>query len=515
VSSNRKNPKGRRNSGGQRGNTDQGRRSGPRENNTRHAGGENRNANNRRERAPREPRPLEGGTRPPVRRDGRNASNQGNPRRELRSDATTRGPQHPPRRPQEPTRARGGTQEPPPPLRRQQPLPEEATRNERSKITPTSLPATDHIEFDGAYLDPAPEEAPELGLASIPPNVRYEPEVERRSTRPPRDPQTEREMEAQIRALEARLDGLIRRSAVLEEEAPPASVTPEERTSPEVGQDSVSEAYVARNWGREALRSRLEDVDDFGFDPAYEQRLRPGLDLLYRRYFRVQCQGIDRVPAEGRAVIVANHSGVIPLDGAMLRAAFRLDHPHNRELRWLTEDFAFHLPFAGVLLNRIGAVRACPENAERLLSKDALIAVFPEGVQGVKKLFAERYQLQRFGRGGYIRLCLRMRAPLVPCAIIGAEETNPLLYRFDWAAQLLKLPFLPVTPTFPWLGPVGLLPAPTRWKLSFGEPILFDNYGPEAANDDVLVGRLSERVRNSIQSLLDAGLRDRKSVWFG
>jgi 1-acyl-sn-glycerol-3-phosphate acyltransferase len=279
--------------------------------------------------------------------------------------------------------------------------------------------------------------------------------------------------------------------------------------------DSVGTDYVAQQWGREALRSRSEEVDDFGLDPGFESKVRAGLDLLYRRYFRVEVDGMDNIPSSGRAVVVANHSGALPLDGMMLRAAMRLDHRSARDLRWLAEDFVFYLPFAGVFLNRIGAVRACPENAERLLEKDSLIAVFPEGVQGIKKLFNERYRLQRFGRGGYIRLCLRMRAPLVPCAIIGAEETNPLIYRFEWLAEMLRLPYLPVTPTFPLLGPLGLLPAPTRWKIRFGEPISFDSYGPEAADDDVLVGRLSERVRGNIQGLLDSGLRARKSVWFG
>lgn len=315
---------------------------------------------------------------------------------------------------------------------------------------------------------------------------------------------------------------MIRRSALAEQaeqaeadEDNGESDGPRAHSSRPPESDSVGNDYVAQQWSREALRSRLEEVDDFGLDPGFENKVRAGLDLLYRRYFRVEVDGIDNIPSSGRAVVVANHSGALPLDGMMLRAAMRLDHRSARDLRWLAEDFVFYLPFAGVFLNRIGAVRACPENAERLLEKDSLIAVFPEGVQGIKKLFNERYRLQRFGRGGYIRLCLRMRAPLIPCAIIGAEETNPLIYRFEWLAELLRLPYLPVTPTFPLLGPLGLLPAPTRWKMRFGEPISFDSYGPEAADDDVLVGRLSERVRGNIQALLDSGLRSRKSVWFG
>jgi 1-acyl-sn-glycerol-3-phosphate acyltransferase len=166
-------------------------------------------------------------------------------------------------------------------------------------------------------------------------------------------------------------------------------------------------------------------------------------------------------------------------------------------------------------MSRIGAVRACPENAERLLSKESLVAVFPEGVKGIGKLYRDRYRLQRFGRGGFIRLCLRTRTPLVPCAVVGAEEATPLLYKDETISKLLGLPYLPVTPTFPLLGPLGLLPAPTKWQIRFGEPMSFDEFDPDAADDPVLVGRLAERVRGSIQRMLGELLSDRKSVWLG
>ncbi|HEX3597802.1 MAG TPA: 1-acyl-sn-glycerol-3-phosphate acyltransferase, partial [Polyangiaceae bacterium] len=196
-------------------------------------------------------------------------------------------------------------------------------------------------------------------------------------------------------------------------------------------------------------------------------------------------------------------------------ACIRLEHPAERELRWLAEDYVYHLPFVGAFISRIGGVRACPENAERLLTKESLVAVFPEGVKGIGKLFRERYRLQRFGRGGFIRLCLRTRTPLVPCAVVGAEEATPLLYKDETISKLLGLPYLPVTPTFPLLGPVGLLPAPTKWQIRFGEPMHFDDFEPEAADDPVLVGRLAERVRASIQRMLGEVLSDRKSVWLG
>jgi 1-acyl-sn-glycerol-3-phosphate acyltransferase len=191
------------------------------------------------------------------------------------------------------------------------------------------------------------------------------------------------------------------------------------------------------------------------------------------------------------------------------------EHPKQRDVRWLAEDFIFHFPFLGSFTNRIGAVRACQENAERLLRKDALVAVFPEGTKGIGKLYKERYRLQRFGRGGFIKLCLRTGAPILPVAVVGAEETNPMLFRIEAFSKALGVPYIPVTPTFPLLGPLGLAPAPTKWKIAFGDVIRFDGYGPEAAEDEILVGRLAERVRATIQAMLDRAVGERRSVWSG
>jgi len=373
------------------------------------------------------------------------------------------------------------------------------------------------------------EEAFELGIGArvVPLTTQYGEAFD--STPPAPQERKSGDVEAQIRALEARLDGLIRQrhfgDASADAEDDGEGPTSEKR-GPLTKADSAppssveaaevpAEDFISRKWGRSALRSRSEEFDDFGLDPSFEQRVKPVVEFLYRSYFRATVEGIDHIPAEGRCIVVANHSGALPLDGLMLRAALRIEHKQKRDLRWLAEDFVYYLPFAGVFMNRVGAVRACPENAERLLEKESIVGVFPEGVHGIKKLFQERYRLQRFGRGGYIRLCLRMRAPIVPCAIIGAEESSPLLYRLEGLTELVGLPYFPITPTFPFLGPAGLLPAPTKWRLRFGEPINLDNYGPEAADDHVLVGRLSERVRSSIQAMLDSGLRERRSVWFG
>ena len=258
-----------------------------------------------------------------------------------------------------------------------------------------------------------------------------------------------------------------------------------------------------------------DEVDEFGYDPAYERKVLPLLEMLYEKYFRVEAHGIERVPVEGRCLLVANHSGTLPLDGLMLRMAVRREHPGHRGVRWLAEDGIFHFPFLGNMTNRVGAVRACQENAERLLESESLVAVFPEGQKGIGKLFRDRYRLQRFGRGGFVKLCLRTRTPIVPVAIIGGEETNPVLARVEYLTKALGIPYLPVTPTFPLLGPAGLLPAPTKWKIFFGEPIDLEGYAPASADDEILVGRLTERVRGAIQAMLDRAVGERRSVWFG
>jgi 1-acyl-sn-glycerol-3-phosphate acyltransferase len=334
------------------------------------------------------------------------------------------------------------------------------------------------------------------------------------------------DIEQQIRDLEARhrmfgngRDGSERPTAsVVPDKRPSSMPAPERPSTPgtATAHEVLSPEFYARQYGRAGLRSRSEEVDEFGLDPTFEQRLLPTLDFLYNRYFRVAVEGVQHIPSEGRCLIVANHSGgPLPYDGAMLRTAVRREHSLHRELRWLAEDFIYYLPFVGTFMNRIGAVRACQENAERLLNKGALVAVFPEGAKGIGKLYRDRYKLQRFGRGGFIRLCLRTRTPIVPCAIVGAEEANPMLYRIEYMTKALGIPYFPITPTFPALGPLGLMPAPTKWKIRFGEPFTWNGYGTEAADDDILVGRLSERVRASIQTMLDRMISERRSVWFG
>ncbi len=352
-----------------------------------------------------------------------------------------------------------------------------------------------------------------------PPVVGPEPEADTSAGKDD-EPQSAASLRAEIRKLKRKL-------AALE---PPAAPPPAEPRKPveapspgdqseeseENRRSSLSSHVFARHLRQFGRRRRTEPVDEFGLDPVYESRLKRVLDFMHSTYFRVEVDGIHHVPDQGRCLIVANHSGgPVPYDGLMLRTAMRREHRATRELRWLTEDFIHHLPFVGTAMSRLGAVRACQQNAQRLLGEGCLVAVFPEGAKGIGRLYKNRYRLRRFGRGGYVRLAIRTGTPLVPCALVGPEEASPTLFKLETVARYLGVPHLPITPTFPLLGPAGLLPAPTKWKLRFGEPICFDEHPPEAADDEVLVGRLSDRVRATIQTMLDDTLAKRRSVFFG
>jgi 1-acyl-sn-glycerol-3-phosphate acyltransferase len=256
---------------------------------------------------------------------------------------------------------------------------------------------------------------------------------------------------------------------------------------------------------------RSGEVDEFGLDRDALAQARGLLDFLFDRYWRVAVAGEAHLPSEGPCLFVANRSGLLPYDGLMLAHALERARPGWPRPRFLVADWLMTLPFAQPRLARLGGVRACPENAERLLLQGHSVIAFPEGVKGAAKVFRDRYRLQRFGRGGAIRSALRTRVPLIPVAIVGAEEAHPILFKSDSVAtRAFGLPFLPVTPTFPLLGPLGLLPLPTRWRISIGEPMsLPDLQGDESA-DELEVARMNEMLRARVQSLLDGALSDRQ-----
>lgn len=254
-------------------------------------------------------------------------------------------------------------------------------------------------------------------------------------------------------------------------------------------------------------------VDEFGFDPELTDNvLMPVLRLLYRHWFRVEVSGVEHLPTDGSALLVANHSGTIALDALMLTVAVRDELAAGRHLRQLGADFVFSTPLLAELARKSGATLACNPDAERLLNSGELVAVFPEGFKGVGKPFSERYKLQRFGRGGFVSAALRTKAPIIPVSIVGAEETYPLIGDIKPLARLLGLPYFPVTPLFPMLGPLGLIPLPSKWLIEFGEPIPTEE--PAASADDPMaVFNLADQVRETIQQTLYQVLLRRNSIF--
>lgn len=261
--------------------------------------------------------------------------------------------------------------------------------------------------------------------------------------------------------------------------------------------------------------NRSLEVDEFGYDRKYTESLMPVFEFLYEKWWRVELGGVEHIPASGRALIVANHSGVLPWDGAMMRVGIEREHPARRTVRLLALDMFALLPFLAPMLARTGMVRACQENGERLLNQDELVGVFPEGVKGVGKYFKDRYKLARFGRGGFIRLALRTGSPIIPCAVTGSEEIHPVIAKADWIGKPLGLPYFPITPTFPLLGLLGVVPLPTKWFIDFGEPITFGDQALDQLDNPLQVNRMAQEVRAVIQNMLNARLQRRRSVWVG
>ncbi len=259
------------------------------------------------------------------------------------------------------------------------------------------------------------------------------------------------------------------------------------------------------------MSERSGEVDEFGMDEVVLRRAASVFDFLYDRYWRVDLSGLEHLPAKGPVLLVANRSGLLPYDGLMLAHALARECPDLGRTRFTVADWLVTLPFVQPYLARLGGVRACRENVDRLLASGRSVLVFPEGMKGAAKVFRDRYRLQRFGRGGVIRVALESGVPLIPIGVVGAEEAHPIL--FKWIPPGRPLPFLPVTPTFPLLGPLGVLPLPTKWVVRIGAPYELSDLGPEAVRDELLLSRLTEDLRAEIQALVDAGLSERESIW--
>ncbi len=266
------------------------------------------------------------------------------------------------------------------------------------------------------------------------------------------------------------------------------------------------------------LRRRVDGdylVDDFGYDEDFTTNVfYPVLRPLYRHWFRVEVRGIENIPETGGALVVSNHSGTVAYDSVMIQLAIHDEHPRHRLMRALGADFVFRTPFIGTIARRSGSTLATASDAERLLGAGELVGVFPEGFKGIGKPFSERYKLQRFGRGGFVSAALRTGVPIIPCSVVGAEEIAPIIGNMDTVARLLGLPYMPVTPTWPLLGPLGMVPLPSKWIIEFGAPIHTDRHEPGAADDPMLVFDLTDQVRETIQQTLYTLLMQRRSVFF-
>jgi 1-acyl-sn-glycerol-3-phosphate acyltransferase len=254
--------------------------------------------------------------------------------------------------------------------------------------------------------------------------------------------------------------------------------------------------------------------DGFGFDTEFTERVTRVALWFYRNYWRVEVEGVSNVPGQGRALLVANHAGIVPYDGAMIRTAIIAEHPQPRHARMLVVDWAFAVPFTNMLLVKTGNVLAHPDNATALLERDELVGVFPEGEKAASKGYRNRYRVRRLGRGGFVQVALRTGAPIIPVAVVGSEEVHPVLADLQPVARLLGVPILPITPTFPWLGLGGLVPLPSKWFIAFGEPIEVARFGPDAAGDARLVLELSEQVREWIQSTVNSLRTRRQTIFF-
>ncbi len=289
-------------------------------------------------------------------------------------------------------------------------------------------------------------------------------------------------------------------------------------------QESADDRPLPERRESERMRDLLPAIEpdrrlnDWGRSERIEGALdATAVEFFYRYWFRTEVEGIENVPADGGALLVSNHSGALPPDAAMIARAIREEHPEPRPLHITVEHFFKGYPGFSMLIPKVGCVAAHPANVHRLLyDEEQLVLVFPEGRKGTEKLYKDRYRLRRFGRGGFVEAAMRAEAQLVPVCVVGAEEAAPIFAQVGIMKRLTGLLYFPLTPTFPWMGPLGMLGyLPAKFKLRFLEPIDTRRMGTDPASDRALVQTVSQEIRARIQENLHEMLAKRKSVWFG
>jgi 1-acyl-sn-glycerol-3-phosphate acyltransferase len=268
--------------------------------------------------------------------------------------------------------------------------------------------------------------------------------------------------------------------------------------------------YQQRELGR---RGPNYAVDDFGFDAEWTESFLTVFKVLYRDYWRVEATGVENLPSTGRALLVANHAGVLPWDGTMIKTAVFAEHPRPRHVRALVASQFMGMPTLSWFLRRTGQAVGHPDDTRRLLERDELVLVFPEGTRGTGKSFKDRYRLRRFGRGGFVATAIRAQAPIIPISVVGSEEIYPMIADLRPVARLLGLPYFPVTPFWPLLGPLGWIPLPSKWRIQFHPPIEVAHLAPQAADDQRLVMATADHVRDVIQRGIYENLKLRRGVF--
>ena len=263
-----------------------------------------------------------------------------------------------------------------------------------------------------------------------------------------------------------------------------------------------------------ARRGPNYTVDEFGFDPQWTESFITAFKALYRDYWRVESTGVENVPPSGRALLVANHAGVLPWDGTMIKTAVFTEHSHPRHVRALVASQFMGMPVMSWFLRRSGQAVGHPDDTRRLLERDELVLVFPEGTRGTGKSFKDRYRLRRFGRGGFAATAIRAGAPIIPVSVVGSEEIYPMIGDLGPVARFFGLPYFPVTPFWPWLGPLGMIPLPSKWRIQFHPAVEVSGLPPSAAEDQHVVMGIADQVRDTIQRGIYDNLKLRRGVFF-